>query len=227
MRNDVSAPGSPGADRFDIDTLVESLVPVRRLRVRDGLAIALAVMVLCALAIGFGLGVRGDLTNGIPHWMFMVRSAVLLGLGTAAAAAALAASTPSVGGERSAFWKWSLGIAAVFPLGAMYVWMADIRTVDQARRLLDPHYGLQCLQMSAMCALAIGTAMILWLRRGAPVTPARTGWLVGLASGSLGAAAYSLACSENAVIYIGTWYTLAVAGCALTGRLVVPPLLRW
>jgi len=31
----------------------------------------------------------------------------------------------------------------------------------------------------------------------------------------------------HSVIYIGTWYTLAVALCTLAGRIVVPPLLRW
>lgn len=227
MRNDASAPGKSGADHFDIDALVDELVPVRQMRVRDGLAVALAAMALCALAIGFGLGVRGDLANGVPHWMFLVRSATLLGLGTAATAAALAAATPSIGGERSAFWKWNLAIASVFPLGAIFVWLTDIGSSEGAMRVLDPAYGMQCLQMSALCAAVVGTAITLWMRRGAPVSPERTGWLVGLASGSLGAAAYSIACSENVVMYIGTWYTLVVAGCAIAGRLIVPKVLRW
>ncbi len=227
MQYDASTPGTPGVDRFDIDALVKEMVPVRRLRLRDGLAVALATMVLCALAIGFGLGVRGDLANGAPHWMFIVRSATLLGLGIAAAAAALSFVTPSIGGERSAFWKWNLAIASIFPLGAAATWIADIGSLDQARQALDPAYGLQCLKMSALCAGVVGTAMTLWMKRGATVSAERTGWLVGLASGSLGAAAYSISCSENVVMYIGTWYTLAIAGCAIAGRLIVPRVLHW
>lgn len=227
MVKDISAPDGSGADRFNIDSLVDDLVPVRRIRLREGMAIALAMMALCALAIGLRLGVRGDLANGVPHWMFLLRSAALLGLGIAAAAAALSASKPLVGGERPGAWKWTLAVAALFPLGAAFVWLADIRSIDQARRLLDPRYGVECLQMSALCAVAIGLAMTSWLRRGAPVVPARTGWLVGLAAGALGAAAYSITCSENAVVYIGTWYALAIGGCAIGGRVIVTPLLRW
>ena len=227
MVKDVSAPEGSSADRFNIDTLVDDLAPLRRIRLRDGMVIALAMMAVCALAIGLRLGVRGDLANGVPHWMFLLRSATLLGLGIAAAVAALSASTPLVGGERSGAWKWTLAVAALFPLGAAFVWLADIRSTDEARRLLDPQYGVQCLQMSALCAVAIGMAMTAWLRRGAPVLPARTGWLVGLAAGALGAAAYSITCSENAVVYIGTWYALAIGGCAIGGRVIVTPLLRW
>ncbi|GGB68343.1 NrsF family protein [Blastomonas aquatica] len=227
MQDDASALGRPGVDRFDIDALVDDLVPVRRLRMRDGLAIALATMALCALAIAFSLGVRGDLANGAPNWMFILRSATLLMLGITAAAAALSSATPSVGGARQAFWKWSLGFAAIFPLGAAFVWVSDFRAIEGARSALDPAYGMQCLQMSTLCAAFVGTAMTLWMKRGAPVSPTRTGWLVGLASGSLGAAAYSIACSENVVMYIGTWYTLTIAGCAIAGRLIVPQVLRW
>lgn len=227
MQHDTSAPGRPGADQFDIDALVEQLVPVRRIRMREGLAIALMVMVLCGLGIATGLGVRGDLANGAPHGMFLVRSTILLGLGIAAAAAALAASAPSVGGERRIFWRWPLALASIFPIGAAFVWATDIRSLDQARVALDTPYGLQCLQMSALCAVFIGAAMTAWIKRGAPVSQTRAGWLVGLSAGALGAAAYSISCSENAVMYIGTWYTLAIAGCAVAGRLIVPPILRW
>ncbi|MDM7957248.1 DUF1109 domain-containing protein [Blastomonas sp.] len=227
MVKDTSAPDGSDADRFNIDALVDDLMPVRQIRLREGMVIALAMMAVCALAIGLRLGVRGDLANGVPHWMFLLRSAALLALGTAAAVAALSASTPLVGSERPGGWRWALAVAAVFPLGAGFVWLADIRSVDQARRLLDPQYGQQCLQMSMLCAVAIGLAMTAWLRRGAPVSPERTGWLVGLAAGALGAAAYSISCSENAVVYIGTWYTVAIGGCAIGGRVVVTPLLRW
>lgn len=217
----------PGTSRFDLDALVQDLAPVRRLQMRDGLAIGLSMMVLCGLAIAFGLGMRHDLANGAPHWMFVARAAILLGLGIAAAAAALASVMPAVGDQRRAFWKWTLAMAAVFPIGAAVLWMTDVHSVDQAMRVLSSPYGRQCLQMSALCGFAVGTAMTLWMKRGAPVNLNRAGWLVGLASGSLGAAAYSISCSQNSVMYIGTWYTLAIAGCVVAGRLIVPPILRW
>ena len=222
-----SAPAQPGADPFDIGRLVRDLQPVRRIKAREGVVLALLVAASCMAAIAAGLGIRGDLANGVPHWMFIVRSATLLTLGIGAAIAAITAASPRVGAVRTRWWRWALGFALLYPAGALLTVLISIDTAGQAVRALDPRYGLQCLRMSGLCALVVGTAMVAWLRRGAPVQAGRAGWLVGLASGSLGAAAYSIACSENAVLYIGTWYTLAIATSAVAGRLVVPRMLRW
>ena len=83
------------------------------------------------------------------------------------------------------------------------------------------------MMYSAIGGLATAVPMVLALRRGAPTSPARAGWLTGIAAGGLGAFAYNLHCPFNNVVYIGLWYTLAVASCAVIGRLVVPRLIRW
>ncbi|WP_017671242.1 DUF1109 domain-containing protein [Blastomonas sp. AAP53] len=221
------ATAQPGEDDRFIDTLIGDLQPIRRLKPGQGLALALLVAVACGVAISAWLGIRGDLANGAPHAMFVLRSAVLLALGIGAATAVLAAASPGIGVRRPGWWRWALGVAMLFPAGALLTWLVTIDTAAQAISILDPRYGLECLRMSALCALAVGGAMVLWLRRGAAVDPVSAGWLVGLAAGSLGAAAYSVACSENVVLYIGTWYTIALAGCTIAGRLIVPALLRW
>ncbi len=68
------------------------------------------------------------------------------------------------------------------------------------------------MMYSAIGGLATAVPMVLALRRGAPTSPARAGWLTGIAAGGLGAFAYNLHCPFNNVIYIGLWYTLAVGG---------------
>jgi len=90
-----------------------------------------------------------------------------------------------------------------------------------------PSNGVECLLFTVCGGLMIGAVLTLWLRRGAPTSQERAGLLVGLASGSFAAAAYSLHCPHNDLVYIGLWYTLAVALVALVGRIVVPPLIRW
>lgn len=227
MRHNHHPPGNPGAATFNIDALVQDLAPVRRLQVRRGLVLALALTALCALGIGLSLGLRNDLAQGAPHWMFGVRAMTLLAVGVAAAVAALAQASPAVGTKRSRGWTWPLAAALIFPALALWALVTRLPDWDHIVQVLDPPYGLECLGMTALCATGVGAGLTLWIRRGAPVAPERAGWLVGLAAGALGAAAFSIHCSENVVMYIGTWYTLAVAGCALAGRLVVPPLLRW
>ena len=87
--------------------------------------------------------------------------------------------------------------------------------------------GMKCLQVSLLGGLATAIPMVLHLRRGAPISPERAGWLTGISSGGLGAFAYNFHCPFNDLIYIGVWYTLAVGICAIAGRLIVPHLIRW
>jgi len=65
------------------------------------------------------------------------------------------------------------------------------------------------------------------MRGGAPVSPERAGIVIGLASGSFGALAYSMHCPHNELVYVGLWYTLAIAITTLLGRLIVPRFVRW
>ncbi len=213
--------------RRTIDILVDELTPVRRLKPGQGLALFVAAGAACALAVAVVLGLRDDLEAGRPHGMFLLRLGALLALALTAGWSARASARPGVGKRDVALWKASLALAALFPLGAMASAWLLMDDMPRVVRMLDRAYGYQCLQISMACGLIVGAAMVIWLRRGAPVDPERTGWLVGVASGSLGAAAYGMACSENLVLYIGTWYTLAVGLCALAGRLIVPRLLRW
>lgn len=228
MRDDTAGPEPSDAKPFDMSTLVDGLAPVRPLQLRHGMILALLATLVAAVTVALTMGVREDVAIGNPHRMFVVRAIVLVGLGVIAAAAALSTASPAVGKPRLTAWKWALAGAALVPLGAAYVWLSGpVQTMAHARAMLDPQFGLECLVVSSLCAVGVGAALTLWIRQGAPSSPERAGWLIGLASGALGAAAYSLHCSENVLIYIGTWYTLAVAGCALAGRMILPRLLRW
>ena len=64
-------------------------------------------------------------------------------------------------------------------------------------------------------------------RRGAPVDSRLTGACAGLASAGLATVAYSLHCPDDAVPFLATWYTIAIAAIAGLGALVFPRLLRW
>ena len=228
MRHDATAPDRSGAEPFSIEALVNGLSPVRSMRLRDGMMLSLAAVLVAAIAVALSMGVRQDLATGNPHWMFVLRAAVLVVLGLAAAKAALSAVTPGVGNSSPAAWKWLLAGAVLFPAGAAYVWLTEpVQTMARANLLLYPEYGLECLRISGVCAAVVAVVMTLWVRRGAPTLPNRAAWLIGLAAGALGAAAYSIHCTQNVLIYIGTWYSLAVAGCALAGRIILPRFLRW
>lgn len=208
---------------FDIDRMVDELVPVRR--VRPGAAMLLTGIATCG-AIGLVvllLGLRSDIVSGAPHPIVFVRGGMLLLLGIAALVAVMAAARPGIG-QTSDGWRWSLAAAALFPITAAVIAMIEGR-LPLAE--LTSQSAIWCIGISLLNALAIGGLLTAWVRQGAPTNLERTGWLVGIAAGSFGTFAYSLHCPSNTVAYAGIWYTLAVGLSAVVGRLAVPRAIRW
>lgn len=205
-----------------IEGLVEELEPVLTLKPKSGLAIVGGLTLVAGLIVATALGVRDDLMTGMADAMFFLRSGVLLMLGIATAITAVNMARPGVG-KLSRGWIWALITAALFPLTAAIMSAIAMPPVEALR----PTEGLKCLTVSGIAALAIGSGLTLWLRRGAPTSPERAGWLVGLAAGALGAAAYNLHCPFNDIYYIGLWFTIPVLLSAIVGRLLVPRLIRW
>jgi hypothetical protein len=87
--------------------------------------------------------------------------------------------------------------------------------------------GVYCLIFSLIGGSATAIPMVAALRKGAPTSPERAGWLTGIASGGMGAFAYNFHCPYDSLVYIGFWYSAAVALCAIAGRLIVPRFIRW
>lgn len=207
---------------FDISALVDDLEPVKVLNLRRPLWIAATMTVAMLAIIALMRGVRPDVLAGHPDAMFLIRSGILLMLGGSTAHAVIGMASPAVGRTQLS-WQMALAAALLFPIAAVIV--AITGGIQMA---MSEMYSVgQCLMFSAVGAVATAIPMIVHLRRGAPTSPARAGWLVGIASGGLGAFAYNIHCPFDSVVYIGLWYTLAVGICAVIGRLTVPSLIRW
>jgi hypothetical protein len=207
---------------FDIDAMVAELEPVRPLQLSRGIGAVLAIVGAAAAFIVFAKGMRADVMLGDPDPMFLLRGGLLLLLGGGCGWAALSMASPSVG-KQGQSWKMAIAAAALVPLAALIVAMTG--RVDVA--MANMRFGLDCMIYSGLTGLATAIPMVLQLRRGAPTSPERAGWLTGVAAGGLGAFAYGLHCPFNDVVYIGLWYSLAVGICAVIGRLLVPHLIRW
>lgn len=205
-----------------IDGLVDELEPVKTIKPTTGLLVAAGLTLTAMAAVAAALGVRNDLAMGMADEMFFLRSGILLMLGLATAFAAVNLARPGVGNLNRG-WIWALATAALFPITAVIMSLINTPPVEALR----PTQGMLCLAVSMISALGIGSGLTMWLRQGAPTSPERAGWLVGIASGALGAAAYNIYCPFNDIYYIGLWFTLPVLASAVFGRLVVPKLIRW
>lgn len=204
---------------YDIAELVNDLQPVTVLNRRRPLVAAAVITIAMVCIVALLRGVRPDVSAGHPDAMFLLRSGILLMLGGVTAHAVLGMASPAVGKVQLS-WQMALAAALLFPVAALVVALTSTAMTQM--------YSIgQCLMFSAIGAVATAVPMILHLRRGAPTSPGRAGWLVGIASGGLGAFAYNIHCPFNSIVYIGIWYTLAVGICAVAGRLVVPRLISW
>ncbi|MFZ9394443.1 MAG: NrsF family protein [Erythrobacter sp.] len=203
--------------------LTEELSAVRVFRKRDGIAL-LAVSALATLVgVELSEGLWRGILTGEPAPFFWVTSGLLLGLGLAASGVVIAMASPSVGQRHDAP-RWASAMLGVLPLAALVSALSGPEGVTALT--LDDHAS-HCLQASLVASLASGAALVLWLRRGAPVSLEKAGWLAGIAAGSLGTLAYGISCTVDSVTHLGIWHVAPVALTAFVGRLVVPPLVRW
>src|SRR5260370_20079113 len=83
-----------------------------------------------------------------------------------------------------------------------------------------------CLYCIPLFAVVPFAALILALRRGAPVNLKRTGAIAGLVAGALGAAVYAFHCSDDSLPFIAVWYGGMVVLCSWVGSQLGPLVLR-
>lgn len=207
-----------------IDGLADELEPVRPRRVARGSLWVAAGWVAGAAALLGLTGARHDLSGGammppLPMLSFWL----IVALGLAAAWSALRMGLPGVGRDYSG-WRWAGLAALALPVTALLIGFGDTHAAMEAAR---PENGLRCMIEGALSGLGVGAALFFWLKGGAPTSPERAGWVIGLAAGAAGATIVALHCASNDMIHIALWHGLAVALSGLAGRLVLAPLLRW
>jgi len=213
-------------DRDMNDSLIEKLTgdlhPVRALRFHEGLTwIALAACATLAISY-FWLDIREDLASGVFPPMFLITQGLFLILGLAAATTTVTMASPQVGNRHDG-WKWALAMASLLPLvGAIAAISAYYAGSDY-----EEGHDSFCFIHGLVLGLLTAAPLIIWLRRGAPASPARAGLLTGIAAGCIGVFAYGFFCAYDNIIHVGIGHSMVIFVSAALGRLVIPRLIRW
>lgn len=205
-----------------IEQMAAELTPVRSLKLRDGLLLVGITMLLTVVAVEALAGLWRGAWTGQASAMFFITNGLMLILGCASASSVLRMSTPRVGNRHDGP-KWAMAMAAVLPFAAF----ATLLSHDHALDLISDNHGVQCFGAVLAASLLFAVALIVWLRRGAPVSPSTAGLHIGVAATALGSAAYGLACPLDSVVHLGLWHVLPVVLGAVIGRLLLPRVLRW
>lgn len=206
-----------------LDALAADLRPVRPMRFAEGMALVGAAGAVTMFMVAGGLGWRADIVAGQFHALWLFANGLFLVLGLATASTVVAMASPHVGQSLHG-WKWAAATAVLLPATALILLAA--RTTPAPAEWISPT-DRHCLAMGLGLGLLTATALTWWLRRGAPVSPARAGLLVGIASGSIGTLAFGFSCPSDGLYHVGIWHSAPIFVGALLGRLIIPRLVRW
>lgn len=87
--------------------------------------------------------------------------------------------------------------------------------------------NIKCLFSVGVLSLIPFGAFLMGLRAGAPSRPDIAGALAGVAAGALAASLYALHCNDDSPLFVGVWYSLAVALVGGSGWFAGRRCLRW
>lgn len=202
--------------------LVGDARPVRRLPgVGRHLTWWLIVSVVSTGALVLAFGLRPDLSDRLRDMRFVLELGAALGASVLAAISALCATRPGY-----PQWVHWLGVPPLMiwfaTLGeGCWRWLAS--TAPGASFKIDP----SCLPYIAVIGIVPATALMMLLRRGAPVHPRLALFNAALAAAALGAAAVRLFHQQDASVMILVWHAGAVGVLAAVGALLGRSLFRW
>lgn len=205
-----------------IDRLTADLKPTRTVSPWLARAMLFAVALLSIAAIAGLLGIRSDFMAGRPSSVPLMSQLLILCTGGALAAALTAMARPAVGAVRND-WQWAVAALSVLPIAALVTAAGD----ETERAVMLARDGISCLVIGTLASLVSIILLALWMRRGAPTSPERAAWLIGIIGGAIGALAIGFTCPVDAIAHIGTWHVGILILAAAGSRLVLPRLLRW
>lgn len=205
-----------------IAQLASELEPVRPLRMAHGLALVALATALTIVVVALLPGLWSGPAEGQAAAIFFIANGLLALVGLAAARTVVRMAAPRVGARHDGS-RWLLAALAILPVTALLLAALEGQVAghDHAAD------GLHCFLAGTASGVGVAAALVIWLRRGAPVAPNAAGFYTGVAAGALGSLAYGLSCPFDAIGHLGIWHVAPVAVSAALGRLGVPVLIRW
>lgn len=188
-------------------------------------AVWLLAMTISLVLFGFlaFLRVRPDLTSGSVWPAVSVKVVAACVLAILAVRLALVLAEP---GRTGRGWRRGLLVVPALLGIALAVELWRTGLTDWQARLVGFNQ-LRCLVVIPLLSLLPLIGLLVALRQGAVTHPGRAGAISGLAATGVGAAFYSLNCTDDSMLFVLTWYSIAALIVALVGAVLGRRLLRW
>jgi hypothetical protein len=183
------------------------------------LAVALAAIVFFAT-----LGPRLDFAAAAETPRFLFKFVVTITLAASSFGLVRALSRPD-----GTAWKRTAPVIAAAPALMIIGVIAELLVLPpelRAARMIGSN-SLACLTFMPLIGIGPLAISIYALRLGAPIRPARAGAVAGVLAGAIAATFYAAHCTDDSPLFVGTWYTFAIAGLALVGAVAADRFARW
>ncbi len=207
-------------------SLIEALVADRAARGRPlarglvGALVAGAAVSLALFLVEFG--VRADIAEAFVTWRFEVKLAMVFLALALAYSLCVSLSRPVMSGRAA----WRLAPLAALAVAAVAIELAMLPAAAWVARLVGSN-AVVCLTTIPILAIAPLAAVLWFLRRGAPASPALAGAAAGLLAATAGASLYAFHCFDDSPLFVVTWYVLAALPVIALGAILGRRLLRW
>jgi hypothetical protein len=207
-----------------VTILGTNLEAVEREQLRSAFVIALAVGAMAALCLMLAIyGVPADALGGEYFGLKVVAMAFTLGLVAAGTSFLVRAARP---GEPGRMPLVLVALLFVAMLSAGVVALIFSHPAAWGGMVFGPQWAA-CLFCIPLFAVAPFASLIWALRKGAPTNLMRTGAIIGLVAGALGAAVFAFHHPGGSLPFIALWYGGPIVLCSLVGAILGPRLLRW
>lgn len=167
------------------------------------------------------LGPRPDLLEALQTWRFDLKVAIVALAVAVAAIDCIRLASPVP--PRPGWWRW---LVPALLATAVAVELAVTPRGTWATRLVGTN-ALDCLAFISILAMAPLIALLVAMRSGAPISPARAGAAVGGLAAALAALLYALHCFDDSPLFVATWYTLAFVPAVIVATAAGRFVLRW
>jgi len=169
------------------------------------------------------LGPRPDVATAIATPRFLLKFVECAGLAAAAGTSAWAAMRPAADRRLG---RAGLAAAVAIVVAGVLAEAFVVPSADWGTRLLGTNW-LHCLTLVPLLALPAFAVLVAAARNGASTEPGRTGAILGIAAGAIGAFFYAANCTDDSPFFVATWYTLAIAATAVLGAFIGRRTLAW
>jgi len=187
-----------------------------------GFAVALGAMVagsLFFLAIGF----RPDIDQALKSVPFLFKFVVTLSLAVAAIGLCSRLARP---GAPAREWGYALAAPAILLALAVVAELMMTPSSSWEPSLVGSNSRF-CLTFIPLLAVGPLACLLLALRQGAPTHPGLAGAVAGLAASGIAATFYAANCTDDAPLFVATWYPLAIAMVVAAGYGIGSISLKW